>query len=123
MAYVITEPCIGTCDTSCVKICPVDCIHGPKIIEEAEGFRSPSASSYSRPSRCTSSPRPASTAGLVPECPVDAIFEENEVPSKWQSYIAKNADYFKDKNSDFLKDKNAGVAKKQEDSKKSKRPF
>jgi ferredoxin len=27
MAYVINEPCIGTKDTSCVDVCPVDCIH------------------------------------------------------------------------------------------------
>ena len=27
MAYVITEPCIGTKDNSCVEVCPVDCIH------------------------------------------------------------------------------------------------
>jgi ferredoxin len=25
MAYVINEPCIGTKDTSCVEVCPVDC--------------------------------------------------------------------------------------------------
>lgn len=28
MPYVITEPCVGTKDKSCVDICPVDCIHG-----------------------------------------------------------------------------------------------
>ena len=34
MAYVITEPCIGTCDTACVKICPVDCIpNDPQHVE------------------------------------------------------------------------------------------
>ena len=26
MAFIITEPCIGTCDTACVEVCPVDCI-------------------------------------------------------------------------------------------------
>ena len=26
MAYVITQPCIGTKDASCVEVCPVDCI-------------------------------------------------------------------------------------------------
>ena len=25
MAFVITEPCISTCDTACVAVCPVDC--------------------------------------------------------------------------------------------------
>ena len=29
MTFIITEPCIGTCDTACVDVCPVDCIHGP----------------------------------------------------------------------------------------------
>jgi NAD-dependent dihydropyrimidine dehydrogenase PreA subunit len=27
VAYVINEPCIGTKDTSCVEVCPVDCVH------------------------------------------------------------------------------------------------
>ena len=29
MTYIIAEPCVGTCDTACVEVCPVDCIHGP----------------------------------------------------------------------------------------------
>ena len=29
MTYIICEPCVGTCDTACVDVCPVDCIHGP----------------------------------------------------------------------------------------------
>jgi NAD-dependent dihydropyrimidine dehydrogenase PreA subunit len=34
MAFVITDPCIGTKDTACVDVCPVDCIHPRK--DEAE---------------------------------------------------------------------------------------
>ena len=30
MTYVIAEPCIGTKDTACVDVCPVDCIHPRK---------------------------------------------------------------------------------------------
>ena len=30
MAYVIAEPCIGTKDSACVDVCPVDCIHPRK---------------------------------------------------------------------------------------------
>ena len=30
MTYVIAEPCVSTCDTACVEVCPVDCIHGPE---------------------------------------------------------------------------------------------
>jgi ferredoxin len=29
-----------------------------------------------------------------PECPVEAIFEESEVPSEWEHYIKKNYDFF-----------------------------
>ena len=31
MTYVIAEPCVSTCDTACVEVCPVDCIHDQKI--------------------------------------------------------------------------------------------
>ena len=34
MTYIIAEPCVSTCDTACVEVCPVDCIHGP---EDREG--------------------------------------------------------------------------------------
>ena len=30
MTFIITEPCIGTKDTACVDVCPVDCIHPTK---------------------------------------------------------------------------------------------
>ncbi|MBW3621880.1 MAG: ferredoxin, partial [Armatimonadetes bacterium] len=30
----------------------------------------------------------------VPECPVDAIFFEDDVPEQWQEYTQKNADFF-----------------------------
>ena len=29
MTYIIAEPCVGVCDTACIEVCPVDCIHGP----------------------------------------------------------------------------------------------
>ena len=35
MTYIIAEPCVSTCDTACVEVCPVDCIHGP---EDREGM-------------------------------------------------------------------------------------
>ena len=44
MTYIIAEPCVSTCDTACVEVCPVDCIHGPDDKEGAgveakvEGF-------------------------------------------------------------------------------------
>ena len=30
MTHIIGDPCIGTKDTSCVAVCPVDCIHPTK---------------------------------------------------------------------------------------------
>ena len=27
MTYIITEPCVGVKDASCVDVCPVDCIY------------------------------------------------------------------------------------------------
>ena len=29
MSYIIGSKCVGVCDTVCVDVCPVDCIHGP----------------------------------------------------------------------------------------------
>ena len=37
MPHVITEPCIGTKDTACVAVCPVDCIHPRKDEAPFEG--------------------------------------------------------------------------------------
>ena len=30
MSHYIAQPCIGTKDTACVTVCPVDCIHPTK---------------------------------------------------------------------------------------------
>ncbi|HEX2171543.1 MAG TPA: ferredoxin family protein [Dehalococcoidia bacterium] len=78
MAYVITEPCIGTKDKSCVDVCPVDCIYGTDEDEQL----------YIHPDECID------CGACVPECPVEAIFAEEDVPEQWQSYTAKNAEYF-----------------------------
>ena len=39
MAYVITQPCIGTKDASCVEVCPVDCISLEDITGERTGWQ------------------------------------------------------------------------------------
>ena len=38
MTHIIAEPCIGTKDTACVDVCPVDCIHPTKDEAEFEQF-------------------------------------------------------------------------------------
>ena len=79
MPYVIAEPCVGVKDKSCVAVCPVDCIHGGDADKQL----------YIDPAECID-------CGLCePECPVDAIFMEDEVPDQWKSFIQINADYYK----------------------------
>lgn len=84
MPHVITEPCVGTKDTACVAVCPVDCIHPRK--DEA-GFATDKML-YIDPDTCID-------CGLcVDECPVKAIFTEDDVPAEWKHYIQINADYY-----------------------------
>lgn len=84
MAYVITEPCIGVKDKSCVAVCPVDCIH--------EGIVETNGTVYDQ---LFIDPAPCIDCGLCePECPVDAIFLLDEVPAPWKHFIALNAQRF-----------------------------
>ena len=79
MAYVITEPCVGCKDRSCVPVCPCDCI------QEGEG------QFFINPDDCID-------CGLCePECPVDAIFLDDEVPPQWRHFPALNVEFFKKK--------------------------
>ncbi len=76
MAYVIAEPCVNVKDQACVEVCPVDCIY-----EGEDMF-------YIHPDECID------CGACEPVCPVEAIFPMDEVPAQWQSYIAKNANFF-----------------------------
>jgi ferredoxin len=44
---------------------------------------------YIDPASCTD------CDACVPACPVSAIFAEGDVPAKWHTFIAKNAEFFK----------------------------
>lgn len=81
MAYVITEPCVGVRDQSCVDVCPVDCIHA-----EAED-----ANLYIDPDECID------CGACEPACPVNAIFAEDDVPEDMRPWIEINALWYKDK--------------------------
>ena len=84
MPHIIAEPCIGTKDASCVTVCPVDCIHPTK--DEAEFEQEEML--YIDPETCID-------CGLcVDECPVKAIFPEEDLPEEWASYIEKNSAYY-----------------------------
>ena len=80
MSYIIAEPCVGTCDTACVEVCPVDCIHGPNDREgsgeeaKADGFNPDGLQLYINPEECID------CAACEPECPVEAIFSDDELP-------------------------------------------
>jgi NAD-dependent dihydropyrimidine dehydrogenase PreA subunit len=85
MTYVITNPCIGVKDASCVDVCPVDCIHP-----------SPNEPGFEEAQQLHISPDECIDCGACePACPVTAIFEESAVPEEWKSYIKVNADFFK----------------------------
>ena len=85
MAYVITEPCIGTKDNSCVEVCPVDCIHPTP--DEADHEQQEML--YIDPDECID------CDACVEACPVDAIYPEDSVPSEWANYIERNAAYYR----------------------------
>jgi NAD-dependent dihydropyrimidine dehydrogenase PreA subunit len=84
MTYVITSPCIGTKDASCVDVCPVDCIHPTPDEEEFETVEH----LYINPEECID------CGACEPSCPVTAIFEESAVPEDQKQYIKINADFF-----------------------------
>jgi NAD-dependent dihydropyrimidine dehydrogenase PreA subunit len=76
MPYVITEACIGTKDKSCVDVCPVDCIYeGEKML-------------FIHPDECID------CGACEPECPVTAIFPEEDVPGNLKHYVQINKDIF-----------------------------
>ena len=74
MTHVITEPCEGVTDRSCVEVCPVDCIYDHKRWSTL----------FIHPEECID-------CGLcVDACPVEAIYPEAEVPARWRDWIARN---------------------------------
>ena len=79
MPYVLTEPCIGVKDASCVEVCPVDCIH---TTDEAEQY-------FIEPSTCID------CGYCVAACPVTAIYDEFNIPSEWRTYIQKNRQFYR----------------------------
>jgi NAD-dependent dihydropyrimidine dehydrogenase PreA subunit len=87
MAYVIAEPCIGTKDTACVDVCPVDCIH-PRKDEPAYESET---QLYISPSECID------CGACVPVCPVTAIFALEDLPEKWANFTQVNADWYANK--------------------------
>ena len=78
MTYVVTAACINCKYTDCVEVCPVD------AFVEGENFLAID------PELCVDCHL------CVPECPVDAIYPEEEVPADQQRYTALNAELAKE---------------------------
>ena len=74
MTFVVTEACVNCKHTDCVDVCPVDAFReGPNFLAID-------------PDECID------CAVCVPECPVEAIFAEEDVPSDQQDFIPLNAE-------------------------------
>jgi ferredoxin len=70
VAYIIAEPCVGTKDTACVDVCPVDCIHPAKgrSYDDGRPTFDEVPQLYIDPTECID------CGACVPVCPVTAIF-------------------------------------------------
>ena len=84
MPYVITSPCIGQKDASCVAVCPVDCIHPTP---DEPGFHE-AAQLYIEASECID------CDACLDACPVDAPMPLSSVPESEAESAAANAAYF-----------------------------
>ncbi len=84
MPYVICEPCIGVKDMACKDMCPVDCIYERKA-DRAGEF----------PDMLFIDPNECIDCNICePECPVEAIFPDADVPDEWKGYIELNRRHF-----------------------------
>ena len=74
MAHVVTKACFGCKYTDCVTACPVDCFHeGEQML-------------YIDPVECID------CGACVSECPVEAIYQEDDVPDELFAFIELNAE-------------------------------
>ena len=69
MTFVVGENCINCKHTDCVEVCPVDCFYeGPNFL-------------VIHPDECID------CALCEPECPVEAIFADDELPEEQQELL------------------------------------
>jgi ferredoxin len=74
MTHVVAEPCFNCKYTDCVVVCPVECFYeGQSML-------------YIHPDECID------CEACVPECPVEAIFHEDNLPAEWAEYKPLNAE-------------------------------
>jgi ferredoxin len=74
MTHIVLDSCIRCKYTDCVDVCPVDCFReGPNML-------------VIDPDECID------CAVCIPECPVNAIYAEEDVPSDQVHMIALNVE-------------------------------
>ena len=74
MTFVVNEKCIRCKYTDCVEVCPVDCFYeGPNML-------------VINPDECID------CALCEPECPVDAILSEDDLPQDQRHWLELNAE-------------------------------
>lgn len=96
MAYVITELCVGTCDTACVGVCPTECIAGPLPVDDLRALPDAERAARTVHMQLYIDPEDCIDCGAcVSECPVDAIFHEDDVPAASRGSIEANAEFFR----------------------------
>jgi len=78
MTFVVTDNCKGCRFTDCVAVCPVECFHGDDEML------------YIDPEECID------CGACVPECPVEAIYDEAQLPDDKSQWLKVNADKAKD---------------------------
>lgn len=77
MPFVVIENCIKCKYTDCVEVCPVDCFHeGPNML-------------VIDPDECID------CTLCEPECPVEAIMADEDVPEEMNNFIELNAELSK----------------------------
>jgi NAD-dependent dihydropyrimidine dehydrogenase PreA subunit len=92
MAHIVCSPCVGTHDTSCMKPCPVNCFYD---VELAELGLSATAARPDLTKMLIINPDECIDCGLcVPECPVAAIFPQDDVPPGDAKFIEINKNWF-----------------------------
>ncbi len=75
MTFVVIDKCIRCKYTDCVEVCPVDCFReGPNML-------------VIDPDECIDCNL------CVPECPIDAIFAEDDLPEDKLEFVELNEQY------------------------------
>ena len=90
MAYVVTKPCLGTKDRSCVEVCPVDCFYNIKKKKYNEKFGMPLAPGEEEGMLMIHPDECINCGACETECPVEAIYEDSGVPEDYKEFIKIN---------------------------------